>query len=61
MYQGGNIVRDLPSVTVVGWNMFTDAVMGAFVIIASTLIPGDTFHSVFIKEGLGLGTLWIAA
>lgn len=35
--------------------------MGAFVIIAATLFPGDALHVIFIKVGLGWGTLWIAA
>lgn len=35
--------------------------MVAFVIIAATLVPGNAFHVVFVKVGLGWGTLWIAA
>lgn len=35
--------------------------MGAFVIIATTLVPGNALHGVFIKVGLSWWTLWIAA
>lgn len=56
-----NLSSDVPSVTVVGWNRLTNAVMVAFVIVASTLVPGNTLHCVFIKKWLGVRTLWITA
>lgn len=56
-----NLIRGIPNVTVVRWNLFSDAVVSAFVIVTSTLFPGNTLHRVFIKERMGLWTLWIAA